>query len=355
MSGILERIEAKIDSLTATLTAAGIDCSAVAQLADDTKSVAVTSDAAIVGTIAAAAVSAGSTINGAITGVITSGDASTGPYDGVDAEGVIWDKRIHSKAKEPKSATTGKWKRRKGIADELYNQILDELKSSAPAAPAITPDAEGKFYFINEATDISGILHSAEECLTVTASQEPIRIISKAEHDGLKSSIPAAPLAPVAPTTPVAPVAPAAPGAPAAPVAPVAPVAAPSAKAEVLQLIKTLESEYQVDSPDIERMVTETTGVDTLDKASEEGLVALKLKLDTWRGWLIDCTGTITEMQTIAAKHGHAENLAGGLTGLFMGHDETASDLALVPAEKLPELSQQLDDYATSWRALEQA
>ena len=57
---------------------------------------------------------------------------STDPYAGVDKDGVIWDIRIHSKAKEPKSVTTGKWKRKKGITDELYECVTVELKSSAP-------------------------------------------------------------------------------------------------------------------------------------------------------------------------------------------------------------------------------
>ncbi len=61
------------------------------------------------------------------------------PYAGVDVDGVTWDARIHSKAKEPKATTganKGRWKRRKGINDMLYAKVMEELKAKAAEALA---------------------------------------------------------------------------------------------------------------------------------------------------------------------------------------------------------------------------
>lgn len=69
----------------------------------------------------------------------------------VDSEGLPFDDRIHSKAKEPFKAD-GTWKRRKGIDDDTWNTVRAELiakrdqadmapiadASATPAAPAAT-------------------------------------------------------------------------------------------------------------------------------------------------------------------------------------------------------------------------
>lgn len=70
----------------------------------------------------------------------------------LDVDGVPWDARIHSDAAEPKTAT-GRWKRRRGIEQELYDSVTAELKLLAsgkvgtaelpvPTAPIKTEDAE---------------------------------------------------------------------------------------------------------------------------------------------------------------------------------------------------------------------
>lgn len=63
----------------------------------------------------------------------------------LDADGLPWDERIHSKAAEPKAAT-GKWKTRKNLAAGYKEQIEAELRAAmgttaSPSAPAQAPAA----------------------------------------------------------------------------------------------------------------------------------------------------------------------------------------------------------------------
>lgn len=55
----------------------------------------------------------------------------------LDADGLPWDERIHSKAAEPKAAT-GKWKTRKNLAPGYKEQIEAELRAASPATPPAT-------------------------------------------------------------------------------------------------------------------------------------------------------------------------------------------------------------------------
>lgn len=58
----------------------------------------------------------------------------------LDADGLPWDERIHSKAAEPKAAT-GKWKTRKNLPAGYKEQIEAELRSASPAAAPATSAA----------------------------------------------------------------------------------------------------------------------------------------------------------------------------------------------------------------------
>lgn len=63
----------------------------------------------------------------------------------LDADGLPWDERIHSKAAEPKAAT-GKWKTRKNLAAGVKETIEAELRAAmgttaSPSAPATAPAA----------------------------------------------------------------------------------------------------------------------------------------------------------------------------------------------------------------------
>jgi len=69
----------------------------------------------------------------------------------VDAEGIPWDARIHSSAKNPIAKTTGCWKLKKKVDPKLVEQVKAELKAhmqaggaavaAAPTAQAPTPAA----------------------------------------------------------------------------------------------------------------------------------------------------------------------------------------------------------------------
>lgn len=58
----------------------------------------------------------------------------------LDADGLPWDERIHSKAAEPKAAT-GKWKTRKNLPAGYKEQIEAELRGASPAAAPATSAA----------------------------------------------------------------------------------------------------------------------------------------------------------------------------------------------------------------------
>lgn len=63
----------------------------------------------------------------------------------LDADGLPWDERIHSKTAEPKAAT-GKWKTRKNLAPGVKETIEAELRAAmgttaSPSAPAQAPAA----------------------------------------------------------------------------------------------------------------------------------------------------------------------------------------------------------------------
>lgn len=58
------------------------------------------------------------------------------PADDVerDAEGLPWDERIHAGSK--KQTAKGVWKRKRGLQDFEYDEVVAELKADIPAAPA---------------------------------------------------------------------------------------------------------------------------------------------------------------------------------------------------------------------------
>lgn len=58
----------------------------------------------------------------------------------LDADGLLWDKRIHSSSKELNK--DGTWRKRRGVADELVAEVERELRGVAPTpAPPPVPEA----------------------------------------------------------------------------------------------------------------------------------------------------------------------------------------------------------------------
>jgi len=66
-------------------------------------------------------------------------EAQQPPEGLVDADGLPWDARIHSSNR--KLAASGKWCRRKNVADGMYNRIMGEILA-AQEAPAPPPAQE---------------------------------------------------------------------------------------------------------------------------------------------------------------------------------------------------------------------
>ncbi len=255
------------------------------------------------------------------------------PYAGVDAEGVPWDKRIHSKAKDPKAATgarKGCWKRRKGISDELYDQVMAELKASEPSSDVGQPP----FFF--RSGEITGRLDTVDELAALQTNDPAAVLISEEEFRKLKPTTPAVPSAPGAPSVPSAPSAPGAPG-------------VNPDKKECIDLIRKL-TDFDVDNTDINSIMTETTGFDTMDKVPADKFAELKLALNTWHGWLVCCKNAIDAMVEIAEPLNFTDNLNQGLAGLFEQY--TAENFESVHYSQIAELSGKLDEYLVSWREL---
>jgi len=279
MSGILERIETKLDVLIAKLS---------------TPATPVKADVTTTTTFAEKA---------ELVEVVTAD-----PYEGVDVAGVVWDKRIHSKAKEPKSVTTGKWKRKKGITDKLYDDVTAEL-----AMVYITPPA-------NE------VLYSESE--PVAPSNELAEALAT----------PTAPIAPPAPEI-LAVLPPAAPDYP-----------QPPLKEEVLTIIKQLTGVNKVEPNDITSLMLEVTGNDTISKLDILLMQELKNALFSWQDDIDTCGQHINEMIAIAEKHGYSAELTAGVDGILEQYD--ADCVGLVHYTAIKDVKEQLEAYLTTWQEL---
>jgi hypothetical protein len=51
----------------------------------------------------------------------------------VDSKGTPWDGRIHSESKA--TVADGTWRKRRGVSDELFNEVMAELTAGAPPPP----------------------------------------------------------------------------------------------------------------------------------------------------------------------------------------------------------------------------
>ena len=286
---------------------------------------------------------------GAVATITTTVEAD--PYAGVDADGVVWNKDIHSKAAEPKAAS-GKWKRRKGVSDEVFDTAMAELKSQP-------------VYWVAD-NGISGRADNADEFVKLVKAEPSTRYITEGEFREIKPTT----TTPVSEPTTITPVsepttitpfsepaqttaAPTVPSAPVAPVSrPTAPVTAPVSvdpgKAECLRCIKQLGDDYDVDPADITSVMVANGGFDTMDKI--QSFDNLKLALSTWLGNLVLAKGAIEEMQAIAAKHGFTDNLNEGIQTILEPFN--AEVFSNVHPDNLTEVCNQLDDYLNSWKEL---
>lgn len=177
-----------------------------------------------------------------------------------DAHGIKYDERIHP-GRDSASLFKGDntWRKRRGVADDQYEEIYLELAREARAAglytgPAI-PELElesrvGPFYWVNESEGCFGLEETLDELNEKLASDSGAVEIDEARYtkiseefaDALSEQAPIEPM-PVPTTAPApAPVAPA--PAPAAPAPAPAPTPAPASgmSAEsVPDMVKTLQ------------------------------------------------------------------------------------------------------------------
>lgn len=317
MSGILERIETKLDT--------------VIELLSDGKP-----------TLADVTQQPTSLLEQAVADATT--ETGADPYAGVDADGVRWDKRIHSKAKEPIAATTGKWKRKKGITDKLYEDVMAELKAAEEEEEhADLIESQGPFFWMDTVTNVSNTCETRaemDELLEIPTTKE----LTEAEFDALLAQdVPSAPPAPKAPGAPQAPAAPTAPQAPAAP-------GVSSVKGEVLQLIKVLTDTHKVEPNDVNQLMAETTEFDTINKVPEDKLPAFKEELEAWKAAIEECNTAFEVMKGIAAPLNFTESLNDGVAGILEPHD--ADCVGLVHYSSISGVKDQFEAYLKTWQEL---
>lgn len=275
-------------------------------------------------------------------------ETETDPYAGVDADGVVWDARIHSKAKEPKSTTTGKWKRRKGIKDELYDEVLAELKErNSQMDEVLTADlpssVNGPFFWKDSVTGVSNTCDDADEFAKILAIPTSVEL-TREEFDALLEDVPAAPIA-----VPKAPKAPKAPGVPTATGAAVVTGAA-SVKPDVLMLIKELTVDLSAESNDIDQLMAETfDGVDTIAKLTEAQLIEFQPLLEQWIADIMACTNAEVKMRAIAGEV-HKASLDEGIQSILGPH--AADCFGLVHYSAIEGVLGQMTEYLKSWEAM---
>ena len=163
-----------------------------------------------------------------------------------DVDGLQWDARIHSS--NHKINSDGRWQRRRGISDEEFNRVKNELlgvqEPVAEVAPVVAPAPVAEVAPVAPAVTLSPELAAVNHTLYSTP-EELAKVTPYAPT-------PVAPVAPVAPT-PIAP-------APVAPVAPVAPEPTPVIDTAVLyqtmfEKIKVGMSNQKVGPNDIKTLV----------------------------------------------------------------------------------------------------
>jgi len=354
--GILERVETKLDLLIELISKGGALPTATAETIGEASTVLQQPT---------------SLAEKAATG-------SEDPYAGVDKDGVPWDARIHSKAKEPISATTGKWKRKKGITDILYTDVTAELQAAAYEEAncdiAGYQDDHGPYFWQDTATGVSNTVETRaemDELLKIPTTQE----LTEAEFDALileetppsAPKAPAAPLAPKAPAAPLAPKSPAAPLAPKSPAAPLAPKspAAPLApkspaapgtstvnpvKTQVLNMIKNLTDTHKAEPNDINQLMVEKTGFDTIGKVTDENLDDFLASLMGWHKSVRECGEMYDAMKVIADANGLTTDLDAGIDGVLEPH--AADCFGLVHYSAIAGVRDQLAAYLVTWQEL---
>ena len=103
-----------------------------------------------------------------------------------DAEGLPWDDRIHSSSKS--RTEDGRWRKKRGVADDVFEQVTAELKAlmaipaavvPPPAPAAVEANREGYIALITKASAAIGAKRIVKEeldaiCATVGVSSLPL-------------------------------------------------------------------------------------------------------------------------------------------------------------------------------------
>ncbi len=123
--------------------------------------------------------------------------------EGVDADGMIWDARIHAKTKT--KTAKGVWKRLRGIEDAFFDEVVAELKTSAdneaPAAPTAPvappaatippPPAAAAAPVAPIARDYAGLMTQIQQDFTagIVDAEYPNTIVARI-NEGFKTDVP---------------------------------------------------------------------------------------------------------------------------------------------------------------------
>lgn len=264
--GILERIEAKLDILLSRSTSAEL---ATAEIS--------TTVEATVETI----------------------DTEVEALPEVDKNGVRWDERIHTSNKG--QTQKGVWKRKPGITDELFNEVVEELSNAE-----------------NDSAEV------AEET-------------------------PAKPAPKKAPVKPSAKKAPAKPAPKKAPAKPSVDKPGPTFKKKALENISIITEKFGATFEDIAEFLNSNFEVDTFDALPSESLSDVFDLTYKWVQQLEKAVFEVDLLGTLKSGTEHDEDITSGIETYIGEAGGNNSKLGTVPFEKLEELTVEITQYANDW------
>lgn len=286
--GILERIEEKLDQIIAGLPAAS---GAVLQAAvtTETSGKSSTASAASNAPTAESAPVAPASQNAPAT---NADNESASADVELDASGLPWDARIHTKMKSKKRDNT--WKNIRGVDKTLLAQVEAELREKYPVTTGNAPAAPA-------------------------------------------GDTPAAPSAPSAPAAPAAPSPPAAPSAPATGVDPNA-----EQRAKVVAEVQRLTDTHRVDYDSIVEVLETMGNAKTFEELKPEYYDQAFLKFKTWADWLDMIHKDIAK----AAELSKAGVDVPAFCAVY-----GCKEVNEVHHEEVPDLARAIEKYKNDWQA----
>lgn len=271
--GILERIESKLDQLLSS-----------AKFATFTE---------VFGTVE-------NTVDaGDITGTDNAGDnAGDLPERDKKGEGVVWDERIHTSNRG--QTQKGIWKRKPGLTDDLFNEVMAELESGSAEKNLAKPDV--KKVPVKPGAKKVPVKPGAKKVPVKPGKKEPVKM------------------------------------------------GAPSFKKKALDNISNITENYGATFDHITVFLEEIFGVDTFDALSDDAHVDVAKFTNEWVTNLELCDGNVNTLRTLAADTEHSEDILVGIETYIGEAGGGDSALGTVPFDSLKALAVELIEYREQWQ-----